>query len=71
MSITSTFSDTYELREEIGSGGGGVVYCAWHKRLEIEVVIKELKSGTKLSLKTQRAEVDILKKLRHNYLPQV
>ena len=33
-------SSTYEIRAEIGSGGGGVIYTAWHKRLEMEVVLK-------------------------------
>ena len=61
-------SSTYEIRAEIGSGGGGVIYKAWHKRLEMEVVLKELKAGTAASLSMQRAEVDILKTISHRTL---
>lgn len=61
----------YELREEIGSGGGGVIYKAWHTRLQKDVVLKELRQGLSASLEIQRAEADILKNLRHSYLPQL
>ncbi|MCL2069206.1 MAG: serine/threonine-protein kinase [Oscillospiraceae bacterium] len=64
-------SSTYELREEIGSGGGGVIYKARHLRLNKDVVLKKLKAGTSASLETQRAETDILKSLTHTYLPQL
>ena len=56
-------SSTYEIRAEIGSGGG-VIYKAWHKRLEMEVV----KAETAASLSMQRAEVDILKTISHRTL---
>ncbi|MDL2234507.1 serine/threonine protein kinase, partial [Ruminococcaceae bacterium OttesenSCG-928-L11] len=62
---------TYEIRETIGSGGGGVVYKAWHTRLQKEVVLKEMTGSGSARLETQRAEVDILKSLKHSYLPQV
>ena len=32
---------TYEIMEEIGSGGGGIVYKARHIRLETDVVVKK------------------------------
>ncbi len=35
-------SDRYEIREEIGRGGGGIVLQAWDKLLEREVVIKKI-----------------------------
>ena len=33
--------DTYDILKKIGSGSGGVVYLAQHKRLNKLVVIKE------------------------------
>ncbi len=64
------FSDTYELQEQLGSGGGGVVYKAYHKRLRQTVVLKQIQTG-KFSEQYLRQEVDILKELRSAYLPQV
>ena len=36
-------NDTYSIVEEIGSGGMGVVYLAYHLRLEKYVVMKKIK----------------------------
>ena len=63
--------ETYRIESELGSGGGGVVYKAWHTRLQMYVVIKELKSGTASSIVTQRNEVEALKNVKSAYLPQV
>ena len=60
----------YTLLEEIGSGGGGIVYKAYHENLKKYVVVKQIKDVAKDVLDT-RAEVDILKNLRNSYLPQV
>ena len=62
--LNQILSSTYEIRAEIGSGGGGVIYTAWHKRLEMEVV----KAETAASLSMQRAEIDILKTISHRTL---
>ncbi len=62
--------DTYQIIEEIGQGGAGVVYLAYHLRLEKYVVIKKIKEGVVGRLDT-RTEVDMLKSLHHKYLPQV
>lgn len=62
--------DTYQLMERIGSGGGGIVYKAYHRRLQKYVVIKQIRDCVKGVLES-RAEADILKKLSHSYLPQV
>jgi serine/threonine-protein kinase len=45
---------TYRIEAELGSGGGGVVYKAYHERLQKYVVIKELRRGTANTLATQR-----------------
>lgn len=63
-------NDTYSIVEEIGSGGMGVVYLAYHLRLEKYVVMKKIKNRN-LDSSLLRNEVDILKRLHHPYLPQV
>jgi len=62
---------TYQIESEIGSGGGGIVYKAWHKRLQMHVVIKELKCGSQNDIETQRNEVEALKNVKSEFLPQV
>lgn len=64
-------ASTYEITDRIGSGGGGVVYLAYHMRLGKKVVLKADKR--KLSTKPEilRREVDALKDLSHTYIPQV
>lgn len=61
---------TYEIIEEIGSGGGGIVYRARHLRLQTDVVVKKIKDEV-LGKVESRQEADILKKLKHPYLPRV
>ena len=62
--------NTYQVCNEIGAGGMGVVYLAFHLRLNKYVVMKRLKNK-KASLASLRNEVDVLKSLHHTYLPQV
>ncbi|MBQ4569198.1 MAG: protein kinase [Ruminococcus sp.] len=62
--------NTYQIIEEIGSGGMGVVYLAFHIRLEKYVVMKKIKNSN-ANIAMLRNEVDILKGLHHPYLPQV
>ena len=62
--------EAYEIDQEIGSGGGGTVFLAWHKNLQKKVVIKQLHSEYTDEV-VQRKEVDILKNLHHQFLPQV
>lgn len=68
--IQAQLKDTYDIIGRIGAGGGGSIYKAYHKRLQKEVIIKKMhmKSGNELK---NRQEADILKNLRHSYLPQV
>ena len=61
---------TYQVCNEIGSGGMGVVYLAIHLRLNKYVVLKRLKNA-EAGISSLRNEVDILKSLRHSLLPQV
>ncbi len=70
MNYPQELTQTYEIYEQIGAGGGGTVYRAKHKRLQKTVVLKKLK-GSATSIMDCRTEVDILKNLRHSYLPQV
>ncbi len=70
--LEDTFKNTaYRIESELGSGGGGVVYKAWHTRLQKYVVIKELKSSSAANIEAQRNEVDALKNVKSAYLPQV
>lgn len=61
---------TYEIIEEIGSGGGGIVFRARHLRLQNDVVVKKIKDDV-LGRVESRKEADILKNLKHPYLPRV
>lgn len=70
INIGDILNDTYEIIDTIGSGGGGVVYKANHLRMDRTVIIKLIKNNIKSSIET-RLEVDILKQLKHPYLPQV
>ena len=62
--------NTYQVCEEIGSGGMGVVYLAYHLRLDKYVVMKKMKNSA-ADMQMLRNEVDVLKSLHHPYLPQV
>lgn len=61
---------TYTVLEQIGSGSGGIVYKAYHNRLQQLVVLKQLKQAANAAL-NKRKEADLLKKLKHSFLPQV
>ena len=60
----------YQIIRQIGKGGSGVVYLAWHNNLKKYVVLKQLIVGT-ADTAFLRHEVDLLKNLHHTYLPQV
>lgn len=61
---------TYQIMQKIGSGGTGDVYLAYHIRLQKYVVVKRIKDNY-VGQVNVRAEADILKHLKHTYLPQV
>lgn len=62
----------YELREQIGQGGGGGVYLAWDRHLERPAAVK---TGNLLDdvtdMGTLRKEMEMLKSLKHPMLPAV
>ena len=62
--------DTYRIIRKIGEGNGGEVFLAIHRNLNKQVVLKKIKNEVK-DLSNNRAEVDVLKNLRHSHLPQV
>ena len=64
------FDETYDILEKIGSGSGGTVYSAYHKRLKKLVVLKKISERAAGRLDT-RVEADTLKNLKHPFLPQV
>lgn len=70
MDHTRRLNDTYLLLEQLGEGGGGIVYKAYHERLRTEVVVKQVKERVKGKI-VGRGEADVLKKLKHPYLPRV
>lgn len=68
--MLDSISNTYTILGRIGAGKGGTIYKAYHKRLKKEVVLKKINSNIQ-GFRDDRIEADILKNLRHTYLPQV
>jgi len=59
------------IESELGFGGSGAVYKAWHTRLQKHVVIKELKHSEAISVESRRNEVEALKNIKNAYVPHV
>ena len=38
--MSQVIAGLYEIRQELGSGGGGVVYLGWHLRMKKDIVLK-------------------------------
>lgn len=70
MNAIEVLNETYQIVSEIGSGAGGVVYHAYHKRLQTDVVIKRIKDEVVGKIQG-RSEADVLKNIKHPYLPRV
>lgn len=66
---SSTFFETYSQIQQINKGGIGVIYLAFHKNLGKQVILKRLTTDQDESF--LRHEVDILKNLRHRFLPTI
>lgn len=69
--MSHVIAGIYEIQKEIGSGGGGIVYLGWHQRLRKAIVLKADKRKLSVGSDLLRNEVNILKDLRHTYIPQV
>ncbi len=63
-------NNTYLIESKIGSGAVGTIYKAYHLRLKKYVVIKQIRQELRTEI-NERIEVDILKNLKHSYIPQV
>ena len=60
----------YRVIKPLGHGGIGEIYLAYHENLQKQVVVKKVKDHCR-DIVDSRIEVDILKNLYHQYLPQV
>lgn len=69
--MSEIIGDTYQIIRRIGSGGGGIVFLAYHQRLHKNVVLKADKRRMSTRPELLRVEVDVLKHLSHTYIPQV
>lgn len=69
--MSGILESTYKIIKKIGYGGGSNVYLAIHLRLGKKVVLKADKRKITTRPELLRREVDILKNLRHTYIPQV
>ncbi len=69
--MSQVIAGIYEIQNQVGSGGGGIVYLGQHLRLKKKIVIKEDKRTLNTRADLLRREVDMLKDLSHTYIPQV
>jgi serine/threonine-protein kinase len=70
----SVIEDRYEILDELGQGGMGVVYKAWHRLLERHVAVKMLHqhvAADEKQLLAMRAEARIIADLQHPNIVQV
>ena len=70
IKVGGVLDGRYRVLRELGQGGGGIIFQAYHMTLQKYVVIKKIKDE-KVKALDVRKEADILKKLHHPYLPQV
>ena len=69
--MSRIIASVYEIVQEIGSGGGGIVFLGRHLRLGKWVVLKADRRTISAKPEVLRREVDALKNLNHTYIPQV
>jgi len=58
----------YEIKEQIGSGGGGIIYKAYNRNIRKDVALKLIKDASAEELEN-RSEIDLMKDLKSKYLP--
>ncbi len=69
--MSKIIAGIYEIQNQIGAGGGGIVYLGRHLRLDKKVVLKADKRTLSVGVEILRREVDMLKSLSQTYIPQV
>lgn len=69
--MSYTVAGMYEIQNQIGAGGGGIVFLGRHIRLDKAIVLKEDKRRLSIGADALRREVDLLKGLSHTFIPQV
>lgn len=70
QSYLEMMQSTFDNITQIGAGGGGTIFKAYHKRLDIEVVLKKIHTNQLKSI-DHKGERDILIKLKNDYIPQI
>lgn len=72
METGTILEGRYQIIQQIGKGGGGIVYLAEHLTMKKKIVLKEIVNNLYgIDEGLLRTEVDILKRLKHPALPQV
>lgn len=75
LEIGSTIGGMYKILHEVGKGGMSVVYMAINEKANQNWAVKVIRKdgGADSNIKTQRlaVEIDIMKRLRHEYLPRI
>lgn len=61
-------NERYEIKEQIGLGGNGVIYKAYHLNMKKDVALKLIKNASAEELEN-RSEIDLIKNLKNKYLP--
>lgn len=70
MKPDEILDNTYRIVREIGRGGSGAIFLAYHLRLRKYIVLKRVAADADGAAQIRR-EVDFLKELHHECLPQV
>ncbi len=69
--MNRVIAGVYEIQQQIGAGGGGIVYLGVHLRLGKRIILKADRRSLNTKPEILRREVDMLKGLSHTFIPQV